>query len=298
MNTDKLDTSKIRIGTMLNSLRTKENELLKIFFRAYELGIKNIDISPSYISGESIKLTSKVINSLNKSDFRIHTKVGSAYKKNLLKGYIYLSDENINESLDIVCNLFPNNKIETVLIHLKSSKKIIFNALNILNKYKLEGKFKYIGVCDFEDFYLNQFIKKYKIKDFYIQKRYCLGIINSPNLLKNCNYIGYGLLNAGSFLKNSDTFNSRIQNALDAPEIRSRNLLITNNIKFEFIKEKCRANNIFLVDYCIASPLLNGYEKIIMGPTKVDHLDPIERMLDKGYWNRIKQLNLQISHFK
>lgn len=298
MNKDKFQTSKIRIGTMLNSLRTNEIELIKIFSRAYDLGIKDIDISPSYISGESIKLTSKVLNLLNKSDIKIHTKVGSAYKKNLSKGCAYLSEKNINESLNIVHNLFSNNQIETVLIHLKSSKNIINDALNVLHNLKLEGKFKYIGVCDFEDLYLNQFIKKYKIEDFYVQKRYCLDIIKSPNILSNCKYIAYGLLNAGSFLNENKTSDSRIIKALDASEIRDRDLCITKNRKFQIIQEICKRNNIPLLDYCLASPFLNGFETIIIGPTKEFHLDPIERMINKDYWNRLNKLHLEVSYFK
>ena len=65
---------------MMNSLRLDEKEFKKIISFAYDIGIKNIDISPSYISGKSIRLTSEVINLINKDDIKIHTKVGSKYK--------------------------------------------------------------------------------------------------------------------------------------------------------------------------------------------------------------------------
>ena len=296
MSSSKIDTSKIRIGTMMNSLRLEEKEFKKIISFAYDLGIKNIDISPSYISGKSIRLTSQVINLINKDDIKLHTKVGSKYKKTQKKSKVYLSNNEISESLAIVRELFPNNKIETILIHLQSTRKTIKNAILFLKSIREKEKFKNIGICDFESDFIKETIKNLEIKEFHIQKRYCLDIIKSPNII-NAKYIAYGLLNAGSFLDNKVNTHSRKNTAQDSYEINERNALILKNNKFKYIEKNCNELNIDLLDYSIASPFFNGYNEIIIGPTKESHLGPIVRMLDKNYWNKLKLMHQLILEF-
>ena len=139
-------------------------------------------------------------------------------------------------------------------------------------------------------------VENLEIKEFSVQKRYCLDIIKSPNIT-NAKYIAYGLLNAGSFLNNKVNTNSRNNTAQDSYEINERNALILKNNKFKYIEKNCNELNIDLLDYSIASPFFNGYTEIIIGPTKASHLESIVRMLDKNYWKKLKLLNQLIVEF-
>ena len=173
------------------------------------------------------------------------------------------------------------------MIHINSTENVIRDSLIFLNDLRNKKFFRNVGICDFEEEYINKLVSDINLEEFYVQKRYCLDILKSQNNSK-FKYIAYGLLNAGSILNRSK---GRMETGMDANDINDRNTKILNNRKFKFIKEKCRYYDLSLVDYSIACPLLSFYEGIIIGPTKLSHLDCIERMLDKDYWARIIHLH-------
>ena len=56
-----LDTNRVWLGAMMNGLRCDYSEFSNLLAKSYELGIKHIDTSPSYICGEADNIVAKAI---------------------------------------------------------------------------------------------------------------------------------------------------------------------------------------------------------------------------------------------
>ena len=212
-----INTSNIWIGSMMYGLRCEKNELSNILSKAYELGLTNIDTSPSYINGKSDQILINSSNNIIKNNFKIHSKIGRAFKKNLSKNNTYLSKEDINSALDHIYFKFNNFKIGSIQIHLDSTDNEMISALLILKNELDKNNIEKIGVCNLSDERINDLIKKTNISysEITCQRRFCLGIIDSNRDLK-IEYIGYGIKNSGSILTNKWLSKSRMKIAKDA----------------------------------------------------------------------------------
>lgn len=72
--------------------------------------------------------------------------------------------------------------------------------------------------------------------------------------------------------------------ARDAIEIKKRHSIIEKVILTEKIIEECKNFKIHIADFSIASAQLSGLSKIIISPSKVTHLNAVERLIEKDYW--------------
>lgn len=173
----------------------------------------------------------------------------------------------------------------SIQIHLDTNDNEMISALFILKTELDKGNIDKIGVCNLSDERINSLIKKTNIPYSKItcQRRFCLGIIDSDRKLK-IDYIGYGIKNSGSILKNKWHSKSRMKISKDANEIKRRHSLIEKTILTGEIIKECKNFKINIIDFSIASSQLSGLTKTMISPSKVKHLDSIERLMEKDYW--------------
>ena len=283
-----LDTNKVWLGAMMNGLRCNYSEFSNILAKSYELGIKHIDTSPSYIGGEADNIVSKSIRNSKNKEFIINTKIGRAYKKGLDKNQTYLEKKDIKECLSIIYKKFDQIKIGSIQIHINCEKKIMEEAILYLLNEISNKQIKGIGFCNINDSRILDLIsnKSISLNEVSCQRRFCLGIINS-NMTLPIKYVAYGLLNAGSILNQVKLSESRIVKAKDSEEISKRDLFIKSAYKYKVIKENCKKYDVSIKDFALALPQLLNFENFIIGPTKLVHLNSIEKLQNKEYWERI-----------
>ena len=63
-------------------------------------------------------------------------------------------------------------------------------------------------------------------------------------------------------------------------------MLIEKTICPEKLLE-CKNFKINIIDFSIASSQLSGLTKTMISPSKVKHLDSIERLMEKDYWQKM-----------
>ncbi len=288
-----LDTNKVWLGAMMNGLRCNYSEFSNILAKSYELGIKQIDTSPSYIGGEADNIISKSIRKSKNKEFIINTKIGRAYKRGLDKKKAYLDKNDIKECLSIIYKKFDQINIGSIQLHINCEKKIMEEAIICLINEISKKQIQRIGFCNINDSRILELIsnKSISLNEVSCQRRFCLGIINSSMTLP-IKYIAYGLLNAGSIL--NELKGSRILQAKDSEEILKRDLFIKSAHKYKVINENCKKYDVSIKDFALALPQLLNYENYIIGPTKLVHLNAIEKLQNKEYWERILLVKKEI----
>ena len=194
------------------STSKKRQELINI---AFSYGIKHIDTSPYYGFGISENEIGKFINSINRSEIFIATKIGlypsnkndknyfdfvkrktiSLFNKSITRPIKNFSKELIEVSLNKSLKTFNSTYID--LVHLHDPINIdssIENALNYLNKLKTEKIIRNIGITGkWQKIF--EIIEKTGFKFDYIQSQLIpekeLKLLKS--ISPNSKYIAYGL---------------------------------------------------------------------------------------------------------
>ena len=103
------------------------------------------------------------------------------------------------------------------------------------------------------------------------------------------------MLNGGAIIsKNRRSPGSRINTARDREEINQRYRDMNSYIVESLLQERCNDSGVLIQDYAVAAPVLVGYDKIVIGPTKRFHLDVLERLLDSSYFQKIVKIHASL----
>lgn len=149
-NTD-LKVSKIGLGTWAYGDDTfgsvEDKQSIKAIRAAVESGINLIDTAPAYGAGKAEKIVGEAIKDL-RDQVIIATKCGthregSAYVRDL-------SPAQIRKELDLSLTRLQVSQIDIYQIHWPDPDTPLEESLAELLKLKKAGKFKYLGVCNFE----------------------------------------------------------------------------------------------------------------------------------------------------
>lgn len=279
---------------MMFGLSTNQSEIEKILLKGSSLGINKIDTSPSYINGNSDKLLSKSLKNINVHNFKIYSKVGRSYRNDLPKNKLYLNKYHIEQAIEQIKQNFSDYEIDVIQIHVNDNYENMLVATKLLCDFiKNKKLFRSIGFCNSDDKLINKILKALSLdqKSISCQRRYCLGIIDSYRSL-DIDYIAYGILNSGSIITESSS--SRIKIASDKSDILQRHNFIKRK-KLNKISLFCRVFNVKIEDFAILDTYLAGFTSFILGPTKLAHIESIERLMDKSYFFKVKEC---INQFK
>ena len=278
---------------MMFGLRTNQNEIEKILLKASSLGINKIDTSPSYINGNSDKLLLRALKNIPINDFKIYSKVGRSYRNELPKNQFYLNKYHIENAIEKIKQNFSDYEIEIIQIHVNDNYKNMLIATKLLAEFVKKNFFKKIGFCNTEDKIINKILSElsFNQKTISCQRRYCLGIIDSERNL-GIDYIAYGILNSGSIISQKNS--SRIKKSSDKLEILERHNFILKN-KLSKISLLCKEYNIRIEDFSILDTFLASFSSFILGPTKLAHIESIERLMEKSYFLKVREC---INQFK
>lgn len=268
-------------------LRTNQNEIEKILLKASSLGINKIDTSPSYINGNSDKLLSLALRNIPVDNFKIYSKVGRAYRYDLPKNQIYLDKYHVEDAIEKIKKNFSDYEIDTIQIHVNDDYKNMLLTTNLLNDFINKKIFRKLGFCNTDDRIINKILSALSIdqKSISCQRRYCLGIIDSHRNLE-IDYIAYGILNSGSIISQQSL--SRIKVASDKLQILERHNLLEKN-KLDKILSLCKDFNIRIEDFSILDTYLAGFSSFILGPTKLVHIESIERLMEESYFFKVQE---------
>ena len=272
---------------MMFGLRTNQSEIEKILLKASSLGINKIDTSPSYINGNSDKLLSRTLKKIPFNNFKIYSKVGRAYRYELPKNKFYLDRYHIENAIEKIKQNFADFEIDTIQIHVNDDYEKMLLTTNLLNDFINKKIFRKLGFCNTEDRVINKISRELSLdqKSISCQRRYCLGIIDSHRNLE-IDYIAYGLLNSGSIISQKSL--SRIKVATDKLQILERHNLIEKN-NLNKISSLCKDFNIKIEDFSILDAYFAGFSNFILGPTKLAHIESIERLMEGSYFFKVQE---------
>lgn len=280
------------LGTMMFGLRASADQIAQIVSRARELGINEFDTSPSYINGQAQIMLSRALKEIRFANAVIHSKVGRSYLSGQPKSEVYLLDSHISESINIVERCFSDFKIGTVQVHVYNNFPQLFTAISTLAEMNFSRNFSGgIGVSNASESILKKLLSElhpcWPDLNFSCQRRVALGLDKEDhNML--IQYWAYGILNSGTMMPSAkNVANSRCKSANDKPDISIRQMTIESSQCYQIACLLCSDYGVNIVDFAIAYPLLSGYEKVVLGPTKRWHLDPVERLSDRNYFHSV-----------
>jgi aryl-alcohol dehydrogenase-like predicted oxidoreductase len=171
-NTD-LDISSIGLGTWAygNDFfgEVEDKKSIKTIRKAVDLGINFIDTAPAYGDGHSEKVVGKAIKDI-RDKVVLATKCGT-YREG--PKYIHdLSPERIRKDIEDSLRRLKVDYIDLYQIHWPVEDTPLKTTVEELLKIKEEGKFKYLGVCNFDSELLNVIAKMTEIVS--LQPQYSL----------------------------------------------------------------------------------------------------------------------------
>lgn len=205
-NTD-LKTSVVGIGTwpMSNIFwgKTEEKDCLATLNEALDCGINLIDTAPCYGDGRTEKLIAQVMKGRNREDVVISTKCG-LYRN---MGYEFCNDLRpiaVRKEIEGSLKRLNTDYIDVYFIHKPDPETPLEVTFKVLTELKAEGKFKYLGVSNFDFDLLEKAAMLhtnepdvYARVDF-IQPRYSLLSRESEFMNKAAKYHGIGVMSFGS----------------------------------------------------------------------------------------------------
>ena len=293
------------LGTMMFGLRASADQIAQIVSRARELGINEFDTSPSYINGQAQLMLSRALKEIRFANAVIHSKVGRSYLPGQPKSEVYVSHHHISESMNIVEKCFSDFKIGTVQVHVYNNLPQLFTAISALAEMNISRNFSGgIGVSNASESILKALLNELHIccpdLNFSCQRRVALGLDNEDHKIL-IQYWAYGILNSGTMMPSAkNVANSRCKTANDKPDISKRQMTIESSQYYRKACLLCSDYGVNIVDFAIAYPLLSGYEKVVLGPTRQWHLDPVERFCDRNYFHAVvaiyEQLQTSVCH--
>ena len=161
--------------------------------KAVESGINVIDTAPAYGNGHSEEVVGKAIKG-------IRDKVVIATKCGLLrdgKKYIKTLDpQSLRKEIDGSLSRLGVDVIDLYQIHWPDPKTPIEDAVNELIKIKAQGKFKYLGVSNFNRELMEKVMSMTEIVS--LQPQYSLLSREEEGMLEFCRNNGIGVLSYGS----------------------------------------------------------------------------------------------------
>ncbi len=171
-NTD-LDISSIGLGTWAygNDFfgEVEDKKSIKTIRKAVDLGINFIDTAPAYGDGHSEKVVGKAIKDI-RDKVVLATKCGT-YREG--PKYIHdLSPERIRKDIEDSLRRLKVDYIDLYQIHWPVEDTPLKTTVEELLKIKEEGKFKYLGVCNFDSELLKEIAKMTEIVS--LQPQYSL----------------------------------------------------------------------------------------------------------------------------
>lgn len=285
------------VGSMMFGLRSNLSDIKSIISRASELGIVEYDSSPSYIGGLAQDLLAQALSAKNSTHAIVHSKVGRQYDTDLAAGGVYLSHYHIDNAIEKIQICFSKIQIGQIQVHVYDCHSQLMSAFSYLsNCYYCEKIIKGVGVSNINNKVAARLINDCVMPDAAmtpsLQRRFAIGLAEEAVPQQFTGW-AYGVLNAGSFItdKSLEGHSPRLSCGLDKSEINIRQAEIRASSIYRRASNACLMAGIQLADYAIAYPLLSGYSKVIIGPTRHWHLDSIARLLNPSHSRSISELH-------
>lgn len=187
--------------------KTETADCIATLEAAYESGINMFDTAPCYGDGRTEELIGQVMKGKNRKDFFISTKCG-LYRN---MGYEFCNDlrpNAIRKEIEISLRRLGTDYIDAYFIHKPDPETPIEVTIEVLTQLKRQGKFRYLGVSNFDFYMLEQASilhekdpEKFDDIDF-IQPRYSLlsresEYMNKAALAHNMGIMSFGSLDGG-----------------------------------------------------------------------------------------------------
>jgi len=183
----------------VGTYKLKEKETLyKALKNAYELGYRYFDLAELYKNQdlvgdffEEYKINRKEIWITSKISFRIIPK----------------GEKAIEESIKKIFSDLKTDYIDLMLIHAPTENNVL--CWNILQKYKKNGKIRYIGISNFNEKELVKFCSEISNpEDIYCNQIEFNPFLNRRELIDICNLRKIKLFSYGTFYKSNDFIDS------------------------------------------------------------------------------------------
>jgi len=176
-------------GTYGNEL--EEKKAIELIEKAYSLGIRYFDTSPSY--GQSELLLGKALSG-NRQNIKIATKIG------VNDTGFDLSIDAIKTSIDNSLKRIQTDYLDYLFIHYHDTKSKIEDVVGLLNSLKDSGVIKHIGLGHLPPKVVNEYLKY--LDDPYLMTEYnIIYRLNYKKLIQNnCkNLIAFSITARGVF---------------------------------------------------------------------------------------------------
>lgn len=183
--------------------KTEEKDCLATLNEALDCGINLIDTAPCYGDGRTEKLIAQVMKERKREDVIISTKCG-LYRN---MGYEFCNDLRpiaVRKEIEGSLKRLNTDYIDVYFIHKPDPETPLEVTFKVLTELKAEGKFKYLGVSNFDFNLLEKAAmlhtndpERYAAVDF-IQPRYSLLSRESEFMNKAAKYHNIGVMSFGS----------------------------------------------------------------------------------------------------